>query len=358
MPHLSRHRNYIRLLQKRGIYHLLFWIAYFVFAALISLSIHRIYDWHFYLALLSLLPPDILLVYLNIYVLIPFFLFQRKFIAYSGLLLISIFLQSALYIWLHGLYARAGTAAYAGVTQLNVRNLAIQALNAIYLLGLTTGLKFVKDWMLQERQWQEKERQHAETELNFLKSQVHPHFFFNTLNNLYSLTIQKSDLAPEVVLRLSDLMSYMLYGSAAAAVPLGKEIVNLENYIAIEQLRYGRRLTLTFEQAGITDAVEIPPLILLAFVENSFKHGLKNNIGSIHIALSVKVLSGILYFTISNPNGPASARQAAEDTSAEKNGIGLKNVTRRLDLLYGSRYTLDLSQTDDLFKVALKIPLS
>ena len=333
-------------------------MAYFVFAALISLSIHRIYDWHFYLELLSLLPPDILLVYLNIYILIPLFLFRRKFFFYFGILLISIFLQSALYIWLHGLYARAGTAAFAGVTRLNIRNLALQALNAIYLLGLTTGLKFVKDWMLQERQWQEKERRHAETELNFLKSQVHPHFFFNTLNNLYSLTIQKSDLAPEVVLRLSDLMSYMLYGSGAAAVPLDKEIINLENYIAIEQLRFGHRLTLSFEKQGITGAVEIPPLILLAFVENSFKHGLKNNIGAIHIDISVKVLPGMLYFSICNPTGQPAAGPGEEIMEAGNNGIGLKNVTRRLDLIYGAAYTLDLSETEDLFSVSLKIPVS
>jgi LytS/YehU family sensor histidine kinase len=205
--------------------------------------------------------------------------------------------------------------------------------------------------MLQERQWRERERQHAETELNFLKSQIHPHFFFNTLNNLYSLTIQKSDLAPEIVLKLSDLMSYMLYESGAPTVPLDKEIANLENYIAIERLRFGDRIALTFEKEGDTGLVQIPPLILLAFVENSFKHGLKNNIRSVRIDIRLQVQPGHIFFNISNP-------MEEEAAGEERNGIGLKNVTRRLDLLYGSLYTLDLTRTDDVFGVHLKIPVA
>lgn len=132
--------------------------------------------------------------------------------------------------------------------------------------------------MLQQQLLQEKERQHTATELSFLKSQLQPHFFFNTLNNLYSLTVQKSDQAPEVVLRLADLMSYMLYESGAPTVALDKEILHLENYMAIERLRFGQRLTLSFEKEGATEQVNIPPLLLFAFAENSFKHGMQHTI--------------------------------------------------------------------------------
>jgi LytS/YehU family sensor histidine kinase len=230
-------------------------------------------------------------------------------------------------------------------------NFGIQSLNIFSLVGLTTGIKFLKDWMLQEEQWRQREKQHIETELNFLKSQIHPHFFFNTLNNLYSLTIRKSDQAPEVVLRLSDLMSYMLYESSAASVPLDKEIANLENYVALEKLRYGQRLTLCFEKKGDTAAVRTPPLLLLAFVENGFKHGLKGRMGAVRIDLSLDVQEDWLFFEVSNPAGQ-------EPEEKEQGGIGLKNASRRLDILYGSGYSLDLRRMDGVFKVQLKIPLS
>lgn len=344
---------YTGLLPKRRLYHILFWVAYYVFAVLISLSIHQITDGHYYLALISLVPPDVGLVYLNIYVLIPRLLFRKKFFLYLLSLLIAIFLHEALEIWLHRLYFLAGTPAFVYVKDFNVRNFSIQALNAIYLLGLTTGLKFVKDRMLQQQRLQEKERQHTETELRFLKSQLQPHFFFNTLNNLYSLTIQKSDLAPEIVLKLADLMSYMLYESGASTVSLDKEITHLENYIAIERLRFGPRLQLSFEKEGISGQVNIPPLLLFAFVENSFKHGLQQTIepGKIEIMLALE--DGHLFFSISNP---VPGQSANRETNG--NGIGLKNVTRRLGLLFGDRYSLDMREGAGVFRVQLKIPIS
>lgn len=334
------------------LYHFLFWVSYYVFAVLISLSIHQITDGRFYAELLTLVPLDILLVYLNIYVLIPALLFKRKFFFYFLFLGVSIFLKSALEIWMHRQYALSGTAAYVAVKNFNVRNFAIQALNAIYLLGLTMALKFVKDQMLQRQLLQEKEKQHTETELAMLKSQIQPHFFFNTLNNLYSLTVLKSDLAPEVVLKLADLMSYMLYESGAPTVALDKDIAHLENYIAIERLRFGQRLSLSFIKEGPLASVRVPPLLLFAFVENSFKHGLHHRIGPGNIEIVVKLESHYLFFSVCNPVGQAPAAG-----NAPGNGIGLKNVTRRLDLLYGSGYTLELASTEDVFRVNLKIPV-
>jgi two-component system LytT family sensor kinase len=278
-------------------------------------------------------------------------------------------LLSILNIALHHWYALAGTTVYAASGQFNSRNFAGQMLNSFYLVGLVTGLKFSKDWMLQQQKLQEKEKQQVATELSFLKSQIHPHFFFNTLNNLYSLTLQKSDLAPEVVLKLSDLMSYMLYESEAPLVPLEKEISSLENYLALEKLRFGCRLSLSFDSPsspGSTHSshspdspvpIRIPPLILLTFAENSFKHGMNQTIGDGRIAITLKVVAGELWFELDNPVGPRRP-SASSSPTCEKNGIGLKNVIRRLDLLYGSRYLLDLAETDGRFHVTLKIPVS
>jgi two-component system LytT family sensor kinase len=359
---LPNANKYNLLIAKPWVYHSAFWLSYYLFAALIFLTIHQIYDPRFYWQLLTMMPPDMLLVYANLYWLVPALLLKRKYIGYIISLLIFISLLSALNIFLHRQYGMSGSKIYAAVGDFNSRNFAAQVMNSIYLLGLVTAFKFLKDWMAQKQQLQEKEKQQVATELDFLKSQIHPHFFFNTLNNLYSLTLQKSDLAPEVVLKLSDLMSYMLYESSAPLVSLDKEISNLENYIALEKLRFGGRLTLSFDKEGLAslpprgqpgpaEPILIPPLILLTFVENSFKHGMNHTIGEGRISISLKILPNDILFSIENPvEAPASA--------SEKNGIGLKNVIRRLDLLYGAHYHLDLSTKEDTFHVTLKIPLS
>lgn len=351
------------------IYHILFWLCYYVFGALISLSVHHIFDPHFYAELLSLLPPDMLLVYINLYLLVPSFLLRKNYLLYFPTLLLTMCVISAANIGLHHWYTVSGSPFFAGNSDLTIPNLATQLINCIYLVGLTTGLKFFKDSMEQRKRISEQEKQQIALELNFLKAQVHPHFFFNTLNNLYSLTLQKSDLAPEVVLKLSSLMSYMLYESSAPYVPLEKEITNLEDYIALERLRFGNRLSLSFEKEGIPcdpasgsspdlpfrtpSGVRIPPLILLTFVENSFKHGIGQTLGEGHIDISLTVRQRELIFVIDNTIG-----EPLHTTNPPANGLGLPNVIRRLDLLYGPNYHLDTKETAANFHVTLQIPLT
>ena len=325
-------------------------MAYYIFAALISFSIHHIVDPRFYWQLLTLVLPDMALVYLHLYLLRRFLLNKRNIAPYILLILAGMSLIAIVNISVHGFYARLGSTSYAASGIFNTSNFAAQILNCIYLLGLATAAKFAKDWMVQKQQLQEIEKTQVATELAFLRSQIQPHFFFNTLNNLYSLTLQKSDLAPEVVLKLSSVMSYMLYESGAPLVPLEKEIANLENYMALEKLRFGGRLSLSFEKKGVMDSVRIPPLLLLVFVENSFKHGMSQVAGQGCIRLLLQIDPGALTFQIENPIGNGRSTEAA--------GIGLKNVIRRLDLLYGPRYQLDLHEAANTFHVTLKIPLS
>ena len=369
------------------IYHALFWLCYYVFASLISLSIHHIYDWRYYAELLTLMPPDMVMVYVNLYLLIPAFLEKKNYPLYFGTILLTMTATSSLNIWLHHWYAAGGSTWFMANSSLTIPNLAAQLINSIYLVGLTSGLKFFKDSMEQRQRLQEQEKQQIALELNFLKAQVHPHFFFNTLNNLYSLTLQRSSLAPEVVLKLSSLMSYMLYESSAPFVPLDKELANLGDYIALEQLRFGSRLSLTFEKKGLpAESLRIPPLILLTFVENSFKHGIGQTIGEGRIDISLNIEQQHLIFDIDNSigetvasastserylspnissvptraNAPSASGPSANGPSANgpsANGLGLRNVIRRLDLLYGSNYRLDKQETAGDFHVTLKIPL-
>jgi len=251
---------------------------------------------------------------------------------------------------IHKIYAFYGSQLFAYDASLTLKNIVSQTIDLIYMVGLTAGIKFGKDWILNRQRIKEREKQYLETELNFLKSQIQPHFFFNTLNNLYALSLKKSDMVPELILKLSNLMSYMLYESNSPLVPLQKEISYLESYLAVEQLRFGDRLSLNFDKELMTGELFIPPMILILFIENGFKHGAKNNIDKIAINISVKIENGFLHFRVENP---VSINNNAIDGS----GIGLRNGKRRLDLLYGDDYTLDLSVMDNLFIASLKIPV-
>jgi hypothetical protein len=338
------------LLKRRWLYHLLFWLVYFGLTLVLYLGVHVKITWRscgMYLAILSLMAG---LAYLNLYVLIPRLLFARKFVAYACMLCVAASVCSGLMIGLEWFVAKLAGTPEGKMDFVSLSNFSVGFIEEIYVLGMTTGIKFVKDSFLNQQWLKEKEKHYLETELKFLKSQIQPHFFFNTLNNIYSLTLKKSDQAPEVILKLSELMSYMLYESNAPWVPLSKEINYLNNYLAVEQLRFGQRLSINFTQEGTGGETNIPPMILILFIENSFKHGVRNSISKIHIDISLRVADGYLYFRVENP-------AAEEEAIVENNGIGLRNARRRLELLYGTNYQLDIRDDHKTFIVSLKIPV-
>ena len=339
------------LFKRRWVYHLLFWILYYLFyASVVAFGIYKIKDPVFYFQLAFLFSFDITIAYFNLYFLMPRFLYEKKYISYGLLLLLALILSALGNMMLKQLYTHLGSQYYSFTSAFNFANISSAIIERFYLIGLTAGLKLSKDWITNMQRMREREKQYLETELNFLKSQIQPHFFFNTLNNLYSLTLKKSDQAPEVVLKLSELMSYMLYESNTDFVPLNKEIAYLQNYMDLEQLRFGKRMEVVFDIDENTDDIKIPPMILILFVENSFKHGAKNNLNKIIIRADIKTENGFLFFNIDNP----SKKDIPATASA---GIGLKNVKRRLDLLYGDKYQLGMTEKEGRFIVTLKIPV-
>ena len=336
------------LFKNKWVYHSVFWILYYLF---ICAAFYTAYDFHdltFYAQLSVFMPVSAALVYINIYILIPGYLYKRKYFYYALSLTLALFAMAYADQLIKNLYIHLGYKIYTYTSGLGFKSLFSEAVGLFYLAGFTIGIKLSKDWIQNQQLMKEKEKQYLETELNFLKTQIHPHFFFNTLNNLYSLTLKKSDQAPEVVLKLSALMSYMLYESNAAKVSLNKEITYLQNYLDLEKLRFGQRLSVSFEIEGQIDEVGIPPMILILFVENSFKHGVKNNINKIIIEILLKVEGAFLFFSVKNP--------IRENVSTENAGIGLKNARRRLELLYGNNHQLDISEKDNEFIVSLKMP--
>lgn len=339
------------LLKKRWVYHTLFWLMYYMsYAVLIIFGAYHIEDPVFYVELIPFFFMDMALVYFNFYFLIPRLLSAGKYFYYGLFLSLAILVISCSNLLLKQVYADLGSKLYAMTAGFNFFNIAATMMQHFYLVGLATGIKLTKDWIWDQQRMKEREKQYLETELNFLKSQIQPHFFFNTLNNLYSLTLKKSDQAPGIVLKLSELMSYMLYESNTPKVSLSKEIIYLQSYLDLEQLRFGQRLAVSFNVKGETDEQRIPPMILILFLENSFKHGVKNNLNKIKIEITLTVDQGMLFFQVKNP-------VPENNIPSANTGIGLKNVKRRLELLYGPHYTLDISEQDKQYIVSLKMPV-
>lgn len=190
-----------------------------------------------------------------------------------------------------------------------------------------------------------------EAELKLLKAQIHPHFLFNTLNNLYGLTLEKSDEAPGLVLRLSEILDYILYRCEEKHVSLSEELNNLKSYIEIERIRYSDKLNLDLDFPENTEDLPIAPLILLPYVENSFKHRVSKHSGVAFIKMKIKVINKNLMFTIENSN--TNSKQNENYTK----GIGLSNVKKRLDLMYPERYILSISNKAEIFSVNLTLKL-
>jgi LytS/YehU family sensor histidine kinase len=194
------------------------------------------------------------------------------------------------------------------------------------------------------------EKQKAE--LNFLKAQMHPHFLFNTLNTLYSETIQESGKAQLVVLHLSQLLRFILDECSKPLIPLGHEIKVVKDYIGLEQLRHGERLVVKLVERDVDHRVLISPLIFLPFVENSFKHTLAHKRGRIHIDISISMKNDMVYFQVQND---VSIGHATIDHNRE--GKGLPNVVRQLDLLYNKQYVLNVEEKNEKFNVTLSFPV-
>lgn len=225
-------------------------------------------------------------------------------------------------------------------------------LSAFFLVQFVGLLKFVENYFELEARKQELENESLISELKFLKSQINPHFLFNTLNNLYYLAYTKSPSTTEVIAKLSQMMRYMIYDSNHQLVPLQKELEYMENYISLEKLRLNDEVPIEYTINGSVDGVRIAPLILITFLENAFKHGIGNNKKNSWIKAQINVENNVCTYIVSN-----SKIYDTDKTVNEKSGIGLQNVKRRLDLSYENKYRLDVSENEDTYSIHLKLQL-
>jgi two-component system LytT family sensor kinase len=220
----------------------------------------------------------------------------------------------------------------------------------IFIIGISFSYRLLSDQNMEEKKRKEQETENLKTELNFLRSQISPHFMFNILNTLVAMARKKSDLMEPSLIQLSTLMRYVLQESNYSRVPLQKELEYLKTYVELQSLRFAEDLNLQMDMAPYTGSLTIEPMLLIPFVENAFKHGMIGRSASkLVIVLQFDEELSELQFRVENPIAPI--RDSKDDSS----GIGLKNVSRRLELLYKDRHTLDTGEKNKVFVADLKI---
>jgi two-component system, LytTR family, sensor kinase len=335
----------------RIVWHILFWVSYIG----VLIFVWGAYNKNFQketIAQSLFLPEKLMATYFIIYFLFPQYLMKGKYLLFSAWFMV-VMLGSGCVHWSVA-YFIAKPIIYTNETWgsfFDPVSLLKSSIQTYPVVGVACFIKFVKFWYEQKQNAQLLKQEKLEAELKFLKSQIHPHFLFNTLNNLYALTLKKSDLAPEVVLKLSQLLDYMLYECDVDKISIQKEIDLVQNYIGLEQLRYSQRLNVSLEIEGDALGKTIAPMLILPFVENSFKHGLSDKQGDVWIKIFIRVEDN--YIKILVENSKSETQKANKESYKE--GIGLKNVQRRLELLYPQAYELIVEDWINSFSVALTI---
>lgn len=343
------YRKVYRLVTQPAVYHTFIWLSLLI---LYSFFERYITGNGFFFVLSNNVLRLIILgaaVYYNIYRLVPKYLAAKKFTSYFGFFVLLVFIITPIESLF--LYMKSGNnpAMQAEI----IGSLNWSFVPNFFVIGTSTLVKITIDWLKNQREKQELQTQTMQSELRFLKSQINPHFLFNTLNSLYALTLKKSDKAPDIVLKLSEMMRYMLYECNEPEVPLQKEILYIGNYLELEKLRQGGAIDIRFEVEGNVSNQKIAPLMFIPFIENCFKHGLGNTVSPGFVRIDMKVDGSNVEATIANSK-PESMPKPLHPRSG---GIGLVNVRRRLNLLYPNQYSLNIEDAPDTYSVNFKINL-
>ena len=335
----------------RIIQHLAFWVlSFFVFLYLFKTGAEPEKIDYVYTILfqLTLLPA----VYINIELLLPTLGNSKRILFY----LLSLITIIILFAWINYNFFDKWSAKvfpdYFFISYFTFREVILFFI--VYTI-ITMLLKLSKSWFVVsqlQKELLEKEKQKTEVELKALKAQINPHFFFNTLNSIYSMALDKDDRLPNTVLQLSDLMRYFLYKSKDNFIPLEKELTVVNDYIALQKLRSGAQLNIGTKMSGEINDQQIAPLLLITFLENAFKHGAKGSSENTFIRLDIKVERNKLNFVVENNKG------LIDDVNTDGyNGLGLENVKRQLELLYPGKYLLHIKDQPDRFSVELQLNL-
>lgn len=301
----------------------------------------------FYGQIISMILFYVLLFYLNLYLLIPRYLFAKKYLTYGLIcafcllaapavppLVLSIANQKMIDAELANPILRA----VRPVAMANVMLLFILAFAFSTVLAINSRLTLV-------------EQEKLKHQMQFLKNQVHPHFLFNVLNSIYSATIVKAPNAADMVDKLASMMRYTLKESETGYVNLKDELEYIESYIAFQRLRFGEELRVYYEVEGVTNNLIIAPMVLIPFIENAFKYGINHELHC-YIGINIIIKNHNLMFIVKNN------KLQRPNEFTEQSGIGIENTRSRLNLLYGGNYDLRIDENDQTFQVVLQIKLT
>jgi two-component system, LytTR family, sensor histidine kinase AlgZ len=307
---------------------------------------------------LTFLPLEMLYIYVILYWLVPRTLMHSAYVAFClrfiGWIAVNLLLD---YFWRYYLIDHTSFTYSWPRPPLSLAYRYIFDANVITVSNVTAGVGI---WITLYRYWQgevwqkmQLRQEKTKAELELLKAQLHPHFLFNTLNNLYALVIEQSEKAPQMLMRLSAILSYVLYECRAAEVPVERELMICKDYIELERERYGERLDVSVDFSGSIDGKMVSPMLFQPFIENAFRLGASEQEGKVWMSVELSVRHHQLFFRVINSANFDDAR-----SGLDAEWVGVQNIVRRLELLYPGRHQLTREKGDGVYIVSLTIDLS
>lgn len=341
--------------------HLGFWLGVVLLFVLYESTYNESW-WGYYETIvnkLCYLPSQILIAYPLIYYQIPDLLYKGRYLTFGVSLVLNAYLASVfariMKVYVYESLLMSGLekdSVWSILTE--PAPLLGQYLPWVFMVPLCMlMLKLIKEYFEQQEQALHLAQARKEAEMRLLKAQVHPHFLFNTLNNLYILSLEKAPETPVLIGKLAEMLDYMFGSQEGDWVSVQQEKQLLEQYIQLEALRYGDRLELQFEHDIESENIKMAPLLLIAFVENAFKHGASGDLGQPKVHIKLKASENHIFFNVWNTK-PA---QVQDDPQAYREGIGLKNVRRQLLLRYPGQHELQIREEPHTFEITLHIHL-
>ena len=330
-------------------WHVFFWACLFLYEWLLQGSLNDCYEVSFRAALLNV-PIIMIVTYFTIFITVERFLLQKKYLPFAlcivGSMVFAGFLRRMVtYDVIYKVLYPERCKTLFVPTKMMIDAVYVQL---IAILG--SMIYVIRKWMEQQRINEALMREKVAAELALLRSQVQPHFIFNTLNNIYMLSLKSSPLTSDMIYRLSALLSYMLYDSKRPLIEVEKEIDYIKNYINLEKIRYGERLDVQMCVVNDVRGVQVPPLLFLPLVENAFKHGVSNAVEGSWIHIDISLKKRVLMFKIEN-----SLCDEKAQTNGFGNGLGLDNLRKRLDILYPNNFELKILEDEDSHLTILKL---
>jgi sensor histidine kinase YesM len=344
--------------------HLVFWAAWWLFAGFIysigPFSANMGYLKNLFRSLtesLAFMPMHIFLTYALIYFVIPRFLLKQKYALTIIFVVLSFAVTASLSVLISGIIIGPIRSfyqyhyAYSNYVSVSFAMAFMAGLRGgITVGGLAAAIKLMKHWYVEGQRNLQLQKENTEAQLQILKAQVHPHFLFNTLNNIYSKTQNTSAAASEMIFGLSDILRYMLYECDKPLVPLSQELKMTQEYIDLERVRYGNKLELHAELPKATEGYFIAPLMILPFIENCFKHGASTILDRPWINLTITIDGDEMAMKLLNG-------KSQENVQVNGHGIGIENAKKRLALLYPGKHQLTIQEDREVFIVILKLRL-